>query len=165
MERHRFLPNSERLRAAGIEVWRNFYPPDLLARQARHCMSMPTRKETYTINSGESFPAPIDEANRFIKTFFDTRGRINTSVMKRYEPGESSNAFKWHQDPPELQDESLWVISLSGLAYLTAVDEDSEPIECPPNTLVKMPGKTWHKISPPVPEYGTREIQFFGYQK
>lgn len=118
----------------------------------------------YTITHRGSFPEPIDEAHRLVESFFDATGRINTSIMKNYEFGAPSNAFKWHQDPQELQDERLWLVSLSGLGYLTAVDEDSEPIECTPNTLVVMPGNTWHKISPPVQEFGTRRMQFFGHQ-
>lgn len=153
--------NASNLEKLGVRIGLNVFSSDLLGSLVQESAHALTRKITFFLQEKETFPEVIEEAAKLIENRFGVKG-INAAVLKRYELDEPSSAFEWHRDPEEYQD-VLVLCSLSGKAYLAMqIEENEYEIECNPNTALVVPADIWHRVTPPIPEYGTRHFLFFG---
>lgn len=168
-ERELVTPDAEALKAAGIQIWHNFLPDDLLEEVAQRILHMPDRKVIHEIDHGapaSAFPHPIDKIETLIRELYEGVDN-NVAIEKRYDIGETSGAYEAHFDPLKFQAAGIFLLSTSSEAVLSTFSlsfvRPQLQILCRPNTLVAMPGDTGHIISEPNPDLGPRGLVFLGH--
>lgn len=165
MEHRLGLPDSEIFRLLGVQIHHNVFSEDLLTCLVTQILTQAQRKEKFTINGDGNFPSPIDVASACIISEFQAIQSPNTAILKRYIPGESSEAFQMHRDPEEFQG-TIFLCSLSGQAVFKVFSSDMEisaGVLCVPNTVIAAPADILHQVSEPYEEFGVRCFLFFGY--
>lgn len=151
------------LKLLHVQVYSNFFSLELLSQLTKKTLNQSQRKERFTISKDGRFPAPLDKTATLLTNTF--KNQINTAILKRYVPGEPSEAFKIHKDPDEYKGR-IFLCSLSGRAKLKVFSSDMKTnaeIVCLPNTVIVTPASILHQVSEPNEKYGTRCFLFFGY--
>jgi hypothetical protein len=134
-------------------------------------LSLPDRKTEFHLQTGDVIPWPLFQAREVVWDRFGKPINFDSFVVKKYVPGDPSQAFGWHIDPEEYltdhygspKEMVIWTTQgRASFSVMTDGNNKERVIDCPADSAIKAPAHTRHKISRPNPDYGTRIIYWFG---